>query len=70
MSSWGRPEANWMLGRREMFGPKQLALQAAYTTPAIIGSVVDRKHWKRWMVVNFVATGLHLSIALRNWRTR
>lgn len=69
-SSWGRPEANPLLGAR--FGGRSAAIKFGLTGAVIVAEhFIARKHpefEKQFAIGNFVAASAFTGVAIRNWR--
>lgn len=65
-SSWGKPEANPMLGDR--FAWRAVAVKSAVATGMIYAQERSPRKWRRyWIVANFAAAGVISAVAVRNY---
>jgi hypothetical protein len=68
-SSWGRAEANSLLGQR--FGTRALLIKGGATAALCLAQRKwGRGHERPMAIVNFAGTGATAAVAARNWRLK
>ena len=68
-SSWDRLEGNPILRNgNNRFGGKGLAIKSALLGSVLYTQHKTPQHKKLWLVVNYIATGVIVSVAIHNYR--